>query len=64
MPSLDLDRKQAAKLDKETLISIILEMQQMLVEQAVEIQALRDQLAKSFTRSIGKEQSEQRQTAE
>lgn len=51
MPSLDLDRKQAAELDKETLITIILEMQQMLVEQAAEIQALRDQLAKNSQNS-------------
>jgi len=47
MPSLELDRKQAAKLDKEKLITILLEMQQRLAEQAAEIQALRDQLAKN-----------------
>ncbi len=51
MPSLDLDRKQAAELDKETLITILLELQQRLAEQAAEIQALRDQLAKNSQNS-------------
>jgi len=51
MSSLDLDRKQAAELDKETLITILLELQQRLAEQAAEIQALRDQLAKNSQNS-------------
>lgn len=51
MPSPTLDRKQAAELDKETLITIILELQQMVKEQAAEIQSLRDQLAKNSQNS-------------
>lgn len=41
-----LDRQQLEKLDKASLIELILAMQQQLVEQQVLIQALRDQLAK------------------
>jgi transposase len=57
---LDLDRSQLEQLDKEALISIILTLQQQIHElqrtvaaQAVEIQELRDQLAKS-SRNSGK----------
>jgi transposase len=52
-PSLDLDSSQLAELDKEALISLVLAMQQRLMElertvaeQAATIQSLRDQLAK------------------
>jgi transposase len=55
-----LDRSQLEKLDKETLIPIILTLQQQVVElqktaaaQAAEIQKLRDQLAKN-SRNSGK----------
>jgi transposase len=55
-----LDRSQLEKLDKETLISIILtlqqqvcELQKAVAEQAAEIQRLRDQLAKN-SRNSGK----------
>jgi transposase len=55
-----LDRSQLEKLDKETLISIILTLQQQVQElqktvaaQAAEIQQLRDQLAKN-SRNSGK----------
>jgi transposase len=55
-----LDRSQLEKLDKETLISIILTLQQQVYElqktvaaQAAEIQELRDQLAKN-SRNSGK----------
>lgn len=51
MSPLKLDHKQAAELDKEALITIILELQQMVAEQAAEIQALRDQLAKNSQNS-------------
>jgi len=51
MTSLDMDRNQAEELDQETLITIIMELQQMVKEQAVEIQALRDQLAKNSQNS-------------
>jgi transposase len=57
---LDLDRSQLEKLDKESLISIILvlqqqvkELQQTVAAQAAEIQELRDQLAKN-SRNSGK----------
>jgi len=57
---LDLDRSQLERLDKETLISIILklqeqvsELQQTVAAQAAEIQNLRDQLAKN-SRNSGK----------
>jgi transposase len=43
----DFDGQQLEQLDKETLIAIILELQQQLREQAVLIQELRDQLAKN-----------------
>ena len=56
----DLDRSQLEKLDKEALISIILMLQQQVRElqrtvaaQAVEIQELRDQVAKN-SRNSGK----------
>jgi len=59
-PQLDLDRSQLEQLDKETLISIILTLQQQMRElqktvaaQADEIQKLRDQLTKS-SRNSGK----------
>jgi transposase len=42
----EFDRQQLEKLDSASLIELILEMQQRLVEQAHLIQALRDQLAK------------------
>jgi len=52
-PPLDLDSSQLAELDKEALISLVLAMQQRLMElertvaeQAATIQSLRDQLAK------------------
>jgi transposase len=55
---LDFDRSQLEKLDKEALISIILtlqqqvqELQQIVAEQAVEIQRLGDQLAKNSRNS-------------
>ncbi len=55
-----LDRSQLEKLDKEALISIILmlqqqvrELQQTVAAQAVEIQELRDQVAKN-SRNSGK----------
>jgi transposase len=57
---LDLDHSQLEQLDKETLISIILrlqeqvrELQQTVATQAAEIQKLRDQLAKN-SRNSGK----------
>ena len=57
---LDLDRSQLEQLDKETLISTILrlqeqvrELQQIVATQAAEIQKLRDQLAKN-SRNSGK----------
>ena len=56
----DRDRSQLEKLDKEALISIILMLQQQVRElqrtvaaQAVEIQELRDQVAKN-SRNSGK----------
>ena len=55
-----LDRSQLEKLDKETLISIILtleqqvqELQKTVVAQGAEIQKLRDQMAKN-SRNSGK----------
>ena len=51
MTPLNLDHKQAAKLDEETLIAIILELQQIVAKQAAEIQSLRDQLAKNSQNS-------------
>lgn len=55
---LDLDRSQLEQLDKETLISIVLrlqeqvrELQQAVATQASEIQKLRDQLAKNSRNS-------------
>ena len=42
-----LDREQIANLDKASLVSFILELQQMLVAQADEIQLLRDQISKN-----------------
>jgi t-SNARE complex subunit (syntaxin) len=42
----ELDHKQLEKLDIASLIDLILEMQQLIAEQQVLIQALRDQLAK------------------
>lgn len=50
-PLKDLTREQLAELDKETLITIILEMRQMIEEQAALIQELRDQLAKNSQNS-------------
>jgi transposase len=52
LPS-DFDSHQLAELDKETLISIILTLQQQVHEQAAIIQSLRDQLAKN-SRNSGK----------
>lgn len=51
MAALELESKQIAELDKETLITIILELQQLVKAQAVEIQDLRDQLAKNSKNS-------------
>ena len=42
----ELDRQQLEKLDTASLIELILEMQQVIAEQQLLIQALRDQLAK------------------
>ena len=60
MAQSELDHSQLEKLDKETLISIILTLQQQVVQiqqvvdkQAAEIQSLRDQLAKN-SRNSGK----------
>jgi len=59
-PSLDLNASQLAKLDKETLIAIILALQEQVrvlqkqvAEQAIMIQSLQDQLAKN-SRNSGK----------
>jgi len=49
----EFDSNQFAKLDKETLISIILTLQQRVREQAAAIHSLRDQLAKN-SRNSGK----------
>jgi len=49
----EFDSNQFAKLDKETLISVVLTLQQRLREQAAVIQSLRDQLAKN-SRNSGK----------
>ena len=49
----DISSEQLNKLDKETLIATILEMRQMLVQQAIQIQELQDQLAKN-SRNSGK----------
>ena len=58
MSSLDLDSNQLAEQDKETLISIVLtlqeqvqQLQKTVAEQAEAIQALRDQLAKNSRNS-------------
>jgi transposase len=58
MSPLELDRSQLAELDKETLISIVLTLQQQVqqlqrtvAEQAAAIQSLRDQLAKNSQNS-------------
>lgn len=60
MSPLDLDSNRLAKLDKETLISIILTLQEQMrqlektvAEQTAVIQSLRDQLAKN-SRNSGK----------
>ncbi len=63
MSPLELDRNQLAELDQETLISIVLtlqqqvqqlgQLQQTVAEQAAVIQSLRDQLAKN-SRNSGK----------
>jgi len=42
-----LDHEQLADLDKASLVNIILELQKMLLEQAAEIQSLRDQISKN-----------------
>src|SRR3990172_2995392 len=58
MTPLDLDRNQLEQLDKETLISIILmlqqqvrELQQIVAAQAAEMQKLRDELTKNSRNS-------------
>jgi len=58
MSQSEFDRDQLAKLDKETLISIILtlhhqvrQLQQVVDEQAAAIQSLSDQLAKKSRNS-------------
>ncbi len=55
---LDLDRNQLEQLDQEALVAIILmlqqqvrELQQIVAEQAAEIQRLRDQLSKNSRNS-------------
>jgi transposase len=60
MAPLDLDNNQLARLDKETLIAVILTLQgqvrqleKTVAEQAADIQSLRDQLAKN-SRNSGK----------
>lgn len=42
-----LEREQIEDLDKASLVNIILELQKMLIEQATEIQSLRDQISKN-----------------
>ncbi len=42
-----LDREQIEDLDKASLVNVILELQKMLIEQAAEIQSLRDQISKN-----------------
>lgn len=51
MTPLDLNYKQATELSKEALIDIIMELQQMVKAQNVEIQSLRNQLAKNSQNS-------------
>ena len=46
-----LSREQIADLDKASLINIILDLQKMLEEQAIEIQSLRDQISKNSSNS-------------
>jgi len=48
-----LDRDQLAELDKENLIAIIVELRELVVKQAAQIQELKDQLAKN-SRNSGK----------
>jgi len=43
----DFTNEQLAELDKESLIGIILELRQIIIQQAARIQALEDQLAKN-----------------
>ena len=50
-PLQDLNREQLAELDKETLITVILEMQEMISVLQQEVQELRDQLAKNSQNS-------------
>jgi transposase len=50
-PIPDFTSEQLADLNKETLIAIILEMRQMIVAQASQIQELQDQLAKNSQNS-------------
>lgn len=47
MSTRHLDREQIEDLDKVSLVSLILDLQQMLAEQAAEIQSLRDQISKN-----------------
>ncbi len=49
--AVELDRQQLEKLDKESLIELILTMQRQLAEQMVLIQELRDRLAKDSSNS-------------
>jgi transposase len=42
-----LDLEQIADLDKASLVNVVLELQKMLLEQAAEIQSLRDQISKN-----------------
>lgn len=51
MSSSASDNSQLTELDKEALISIILTLQQTVIEQAAVIQSLRDQLAKNSRNS-------------
>lgn len=51
MSPLELDSNQLGELDKETLISIIVTLQQAVAEQAAVIRSLRDQLAKNSRNS-------------
>lgn len=50
-PLPDLTSEQLTNLDKESLIAIILELQQMIVQQASQIRELQDQLAKNSQNS-------------
>lgn len=50
-PITDFTSEQLAELDKEALIAIILELREIIVKQAAQIQELQDQLAKNSNNS-------------